>query len=70
MKIAVTGASGLIGSAFVKAANARGDEVLKLVRRKPKTADQIFWDPTTGQIDHLLLDGVDAIVHLAGAGVG
>lgn len=70
MKIAVTGASGLIGSAFVKAANARGDEVLKLVRRKPKTADEIFWDPTTGQIDHLLLDGVDAIVHLAGAGVG
>ena len=70
MKIAVTGASGLIGSAFVKAAIARGDEVLKLVRRKPKTADQIFWDPTTGQIDHLLLDGVDAIVHLAGAGVG
>lgn len=70
MKIAVTGASGLIGSAFVKAANARGDEVLKLVRRKPKTADQIFWDPTTGQIDHLLLDGVEAIVHLAGAGVG
>lgn len=70
MKIAVTGASGLIGSAFVKAANARGDEVLKLVRRKPKTADEIFWDPTTGQIDHLLLDGVEAIVHLAGAGVG
>jgi uncharacterized protein (TIGR01777 family) len=70
VKIAVTGASGLIGSAFVKAANARGDEVLKLVRRKPKTADEIFWDPTTGQIDHLLLDGVDAIVHLAGAGVG
>lgn len=70
MKIAVTGASGLIGSAFVKAANARGDEVLKLVRRKPKTPDEIFWDPTTGQIDHLLLDGVDAIVHLAGAGVG
>lgn len=70
MKIVVTGASGLIGSAFVKAANARGDELLKLVRRKPKTADEIFWDPTTGQIDHLLLDGVDAIVHLAGAGVG
>lgn len=70
MKIAVTGASGLIGSAFVKAANARGDEVLKLVRRKPKTPDEIFWDPTTGQIDHLLLDEVDAIVHLAGAGVG
>lgn len=70
MKIAVTGASGLIGSSFVKAAIARGDEVIKLVRRKPKTSNEVFWDPATGQIDHLLLDGVDAIVHLAGAGVG
>jgi uncharacterized protein len=70
VKIAVTGASGLIGTAFVKAAEARGDDVIKLVRRKPKNASEVFWDPKKFQIDHLLLDGVDAIVHLAGAGVG
>jgi len=70
MKIAVSGSSGLIGSAFVKAAEARGDEVIRLVRRKPKTAQEVYWNPKTGEIDHLLLDGLDAIVHLAGAGVG
>lgn len=70
MRLAVSGASGLIGSAFVKAAETRGDEVLRLVRRKPKTAQEVFWNPKTGEIDHLLLDGLDAIVHLAGAGVG
>lgn len=69
MKFAVTGASGLIGSAFAKAATTRGDEVLKLVRRKPNNAREVFWDPETGQIDHSLLEGVDAIVHLAGARV-
>ncbi len=70
MKIAVSGSSGLIGSAFVKAAEARGDEVIRLVRHKPKTAQEVYWNPKTGEIDHLLLDGLDAIVHLAGAGVG
>ncbi|MGA1082053.1 MAG: TIGR01777 family oxidoreductase [Candidatus Nanopelagicales bacterium] len=70
MKLVVTGASGLIGSAFVKAAEARGDEVIRLVRRKPKNANEAFWNPKTGEIDHLLLDGADAIVNLAGAGVG
>jgi len=70
MKIAVSGSSGLIGSAFVKAAEARGDEVIRLVRRKPKSAQEVYWNPKTGEIDHLLLDGLDAIVHLAGAGVG
>lgn len=70
MKLAVSGASGLIGSVFVKAAENSGDEVLRLVRRKPKTAQEVYWNPKTGEIDHLLLDDLDAIVHLAGAGVG
>ena len=70
MKLAVSGASGLIGSAFVKAAESRGDEVLRLVRKKPKNSKEVYWNPKTGEIDHLLLDGLDAIVHLAGAGVG
>lgn len=70
MKIAVSGASGLIGKSFIKAAQEKNYEVIRLVRKKPKNASEVFYDPKKGQIDHLLLDGVDAIVHLAGAGVG
>jgi uncharacterized protein (TIGR01777 family) len=70
MKIVVSGASGLIGSALVSAARADGHEVLRLVRRVPSAADEVRWDPGSGQVDSRRLTGVDAAVHLAGAGVG
>ena len=70
MKIAVTGASGLIGSALVPHLRARGDEVLRLVRRTAVAPDEVEWDPATGTVDLEALAGVDAVVHLAGAGVG
>ena len=70
MRIVVSGASGLIGSALVAAARAEGHDVLKLVRRVPSAADEVRWDPGTGQIDVRSLAGVDAAVHMAGAGVG
>lgn len=70
MKIAVTGASGLIGSALVPHLRARGDEVLRLVRRPAVAPDEVSWDPTTGTVDLDALAGIDAVVHLAGAGVG
>ncbi|HSP39573.1 MAG TPA: TIGR01777 family oxidoreductase [Frankiaceae bacterium] len=70
MKIAVTGASGLIGSALVPALLIDGPEVLKLVRRQPEAPDEIRWDPARGQLDAGELAGVDAAVHLAGATVG
>ena len=71
MRILVSGASGLIGSAFVRASRADGDEVLQLVRRRPTAADEVGWDPARGQgPEPAAIDGIDAIVHLAGAGLG
>ena len=70
MRIAVTGSSGLIGSALVPHLRAGGHEVQRIVRRASAAPDEITWDPTQGTIDLAALDGVDAVVHLAGAGVG
>lgn len=69
-KVAVTGSSGLIGAALVAQLQSDGYEVLKLVRRPPRAADEISWDPNKGEIDLQSLEGVDAVFHLAGAGVG
>jgi uncharacterized protein (TIGR01777 family) len=69
-KVAVTGSSGLIGSSLVTQLKSTGFEVQKLVRRKPRASDEVFWDPIKGEIDLTALDGVDAFIHLAGAGVG
>ncbi len=70
MKVAVTGASGLIGSALVPHLRGRGDEVVRLVRREPGQPDEVRWDPAAGKVDLLGLAGTEAVVHLAGAGVG
>jgi uncharacterized protein (TIGR01777 family) len=67
LKIAVTGASGLIGSALLQALRADGHELIRLVRRTPRTADEHRWDPQHHRIDPTLLAGVDAVVNLAGA---
>jgi len=69
-KIAVTGASGLIGSALVAQLKNDGYQVLKIVRRPVRTADEVTWNPVKGEIDLQSLEDVDAVFHLAGAGVG
>ena len=71
MKVAVTGSSGLIGTALVAALRADGHEVIRLVRAVPAAADAIAWDPHAerGGLDPQSLDGVAAVVHLAGAGL-
>ncbi|MCM2418938.1 TIGR01777 family oxidoreductase [Streptomyces sp. RKAG293] len=70
MRIAVTGASGLIGSALVHSLRTDGHEVVRLVRREPAGPDEVRWDPARQSVDTEGLAGCDAVVHLAGAGVG
>ena len=69
-RIAITGASGLIGSALVGYLKSEGHTVQRLVRRVPVSPDEVQWDPKTDYVDLEALRGVDAIIHLAGAGVG
>ena len=69
-RIAITGASGLIGSALVGYLKSEGHTVQRLVRRATVAPDEIRWDPKTGYVDIDALRGVDAVIHLAGVGVG
>ena len=69
MRVVVSGASGLVGSSLTAALRARGEDVTALVRRAPLTGEA-RWDPAEGSIDASALEGADAVVHLAGAGIG
>ena len=68
-RIAITGSSGLIGTALVGHLKSEGHTVQRLVRRSPVATDEVTWDPQTGYVDLGALDGVDAVIHLAGAPV-
>jgi uncharacterized protein (TIGR01777 family) len=90
MKVAVTGSSGLIGTALTASLRADGHQVVRLVRRSPRTGlettgrettgreraagdamiSEVRWDPRAADAGAPALSGVDAVVHLAGAGVG
>ena len=69
MKVAITGSSGLVGGALVPFLTAGGHEVVRLVRRDPKAKDEARWDPESGMVDAEALEGVDAVVHLAGENI-
>ena len=69
-RVAVTGASGLIGTALVGHLRSEGHTVQRFVRRPATAADEISWDPIAGTVDLAALEGIDAVIHLAGAGVG
>ncbi|MBL1066700.1 TIGR01777 family oxidoreductase [Streptomyces sp. 7-21] len=70
-RVAVTGSSGLVGSALVRALRADGHQVVRLVRRAPAAEDEARWDPSgrEQEVNAAALAGCDAVVHLAGAGV-
>jgi uncharacterized protein (TIGR01777 family) len=68
-RIAVTGASGLIGNALVGYLKSQGHTVQRLVRRPAVSSEEITWNPIAGTVDMEALAGVDAVIHLAGAGV-
>jgi uncharacterized protein (TIGR01777 family) len=69
-RIAISGASGLIGTALVGHLRSEGHTVQRFVRREAKSPDEISWDPISGFVDLNPLEGIDAVIHLAGVGVG
>ena len=69
MKIVISGASGLIGTQLVAKLSTSGHEVVRLVRRSPKPGE-MQWNPKSGTLDAAALEGVDAVIHLSGAGIG
>src|SRR3954451_7910957 len=69
-RVAVTGSSGLIGDALRRHLTQRGDSVLRIVRRAPSGPDEVRWDPSRGELDPQALQDVDAVVNLAGVGIG
>ncbi|APY88666.1 TIGR01777 family protein [Streptomyces alfalfae] len=69
-RVAVSGASGLIGTALTRSLTADGHEVVRLVRRAPRGPGEVRWDPAGGRVDTAGLAGCTAIVNLAGAGIG
>ena len=66
MVIAISGSSGLIGSALVRALEDHGSDVRRIVRRAARSEHEISWDPARGTIDRARLEGVDAVINLAG----
>ncbi len=70
LTVAITGASGLIGRQLAAVLTTGGHRVIRLVRRaEPEAEDAIVWDPQSGVPDTSRLEGVDAMVHLAGENI-
>src|SRR4029453_7810168 len=70
MRIVMSGASGMIGTAVSEHLKSAGDDVIRLVRRPAKTHDERTWDPAKGVLDETVLDGAAACVNFSGAGIG
>lgn len=69
-RIVIAGASGLIGTELAEQLRARGDEVVRLVRRVAEAPDEVTWHPERGVLDPAALERADAVVVLSGASVG
>lgn len=70
MRVVVSGASGLIGSALVPALREDGHTVRRLVRRRPEADDEVYWDPAVHELDDSSIADADAVVNLNGLGIG
>ena len=68
MKVLISGATGMIGSALTRELESKGHQTTRLTR-SPGSADDVGWDPSAGEIDASRLEGVDAVVHLAGESI-
>jgi uncharacterized protein (TIGR01777 family) len=69
MKVLVTGATGLVGSALVPVLTANGHEVFRLTRSEAKQGNDIHWNPTSRDLPKARLEGLEAVVHLAGENI-
>jgi hypothetical protein len=70
MRVAITGSSGLIGTALTRSLRADGHQVVRMLRRGAATdGPTLQWDPARGELDAAGLEGADAVIHLAGAGI-
>lgn len=69
MKIGITGASGLIGTPLVDDLRGRGHDVVRFVRHPARAQDERTWDPSSRRLEPQAVADLDAVVHLAGAGV-
>jgi len=69
MKILITGATGLIGTALQKSLREKGHDLLLVSRKEPKDSTYVQWDPENGFAESERLEGIDAVVHLAGESV-
>jgi uncharacterized protein len=70
LRILVSGATGFIGTELVRALEADGHTVLRLVRSKPRLATDVHWAPATGALDPAVMETVDAVINLSGASTG
>ncbi len=70
MRVLISGASGPIGTALAGSLRDDGAEVVRLVRRQPAAADEVFWNPAAGELDPGAVEGFDAVINLSGAGIG
>lgn len=70
MRIVMAGASGFLGTHLARRLAGSGHEVIRLVRRPPTASDQRQWSPERGELDPKVLADADAVINLAGAGVG
>jgi uncharacterized protein (TIGR01777 family) len=66
LRIGVTGSSGFIGSELTAFLQSGGHKVVRIVRRRSTNTEDTYWNPETGEIDRAALEGLDAVIHLAG----
>ena len=69
MTVAITGAGGLVGSALCHRLSAESIDLIRLVRTAPTQPNEVLWNPVTGEADLASLEGIDAVVHLAGENI-
>jgi uncharacterized protein len=69
MRILVSGSHGLVGKALIRSLTPDGHEIVRLVRGKPSGATEIEWHPNEGRLDAAALEGLDAVIHLAGESI-